>query len=42
MKHSTPTIDKSDNCYQSITQDWSIIIPQDNYLDYVQNMYTCI
>ena len=42
MKSSTPIIDKSDNCYQSIVQDWSIIIPQDNYLDYDdQNMYTC-
>ena len=42
MKSSTPITDKSDNCYQSIVQDWSIIIPQDNYLDYDdQNMYTC-
>ena len=39
---STPILDKSDNCHQSIVQDWSIIIPQDNYLDYDdQNMYTC-
>lgn len=41
MKSSTPITDKSDNCYQSIVQDWSIIIPQDNYLYYDdQNMYT--
>lgn len=39
---STPILDKSDNCHQSIVQDWSIIIPQDNYLDCDdQNMYTC-